>query len=712
MDVQLSTLPFNGVAIVFACTLALILLWYNWRKGAIQLYALLVVFMVLWNVGSLVLAFERATPLLGANTLVRLLMGVGYIGSGIILYALTISLVRLFTPRIRILTGISLVSILVLQVSFVLLVVSPSEVNLPINPLHMLIGLFTLFLTFRYRKRLEPVVLHLAVGLFVTGQLAPLTNPQIGADNLSLLFCSLSTLLLGVAFTKREVIAPLQERSIQIASMQEVAQAVSAKTQVSDLLSEIATQAAQWLKADASGIFLRRQTNQYQLVASLNLPSAYANHAIHKGEGLIGQSIQLNKTMVIASSDARFGQLVLPSFPFGADLFGCVIVAPLRNQEDVIGAITVISSRHGRLFTDDDSVLLEIMAAEASIGIAYSQIAQEIELSRHNLEHVLDTTGNPIITINEHGIVQYANKMARNLQGKGYLLIPVDWIAGLGRQSWYEQKLDGRFYNCQSVQLEGRNPSQWLIAYSDVTREKEISTLRDDVIRLTSHDIKNPLQGAINNLELLQEDLSNIENPEIQVSLGELDTQLRRIEKITTTILSASHELTNETCSLTEILKATMEEAHQQASRRKQQLVLQDHEESILVNGAREQLKRAFINLVDNALKYSPPDSIVTISITMDAGRGIIAIADRGVGIPHALQGKVFRPFFRGQDHGQQAQTTGTGVGLSIVQSIIENHGGKIWFTSTEGVGTIFYVSLPVVRQESSVSSIQEQSHL
>jgi two-component system sensor histidine kinase VicK len=104
-------------------------------------------------------------------------------------------------------------------------------------------------------------------------------------------------------------------------------------------------------------------------------------------------------------------------------------------------------------------------------------------------------------------------------------------------------------------------------------------------------------------------------------------------------------------------------------------------------------LTRIIGNLVTNAAKFSPAGTTITVSAEQDDAWVTVSVTDEGIGIPAALQGRVFERFFQGQD--QPVGKRGTGVGLAIAHRYAELHGGRIWLESTEGAGTTFFFTLP-----------------
>lgn len=115
------------------------------------------------------------------------------------------------------------------------------------------------------------------------------------------------------------------------------------------------------------------------------------------------------------------------------------------------------------------------------------------------------------------------------------------------------------------------------------------------------------------------------------------------------------------------------------------------------VNTDREKLKRILVNIISNAVRYTPPDGRVRIAVEKESEKIKITVSDSGVGIPQSDQSKIFDKFFR-SSNAMKLAPDGTGLGLFISKSLLEAMGGQIRFRSAEGKGTIFNLILPITQ--------------
>ena len=102
------------------------------------------------------------------------------------------------------------------------------------------------------------------------------------------------------------------------------------------------------------------------------------------------------------------------------------------------------------------------------------------------------------------------------------------------------------------------------------------------------------------------------------------------------------------------------------------------------------------MNLLHNAVKFSPGGGDVSVTVRVVAADVVVAVTDHGVGIPSAAQARIFERFYKVDRARVRGETAGTGLGLAIARHIIDQHGGRIWVESTEGVGSMFSFSLPI----------------
>ena len=114
-----------------------------------------------------------------------------------------------------------------------------------------------------------------------------------------------------------------------------------------------------------------------------------------------------------------------------------------------------------------------------------------------------------------------------------------------------------------------------------------------------------------------------------------------------------------------------------------------------LVRGDRERIGQALLNLLHNAVKFSPAGSAVTVGVTPAETEVVVAVEDHGQGIPRTALPRIFERFYK-VDRARTRGAGGTGLGLSIARHIVEAHGGRIWAESEEGTGSTFSFAIPI----------------
>ena len=723
----------NGITLALAFGLLLIVLWHDLRREFHQYFASFLILVMLWNAGALLT--QTAMLLAADEVLLRaavIAMELGFTGASVAIFALTSSLVRAQPRSFRALAFTSLVVVLAyrLMVSLGEAVVRDPETamtsfNLQSQPLLLVFYLIfdgtTLYLVWRHRRKIRSREIVTGISLFVIGQSVSFFNPELQAFALSTVISALAALLMSFALLKQDIIDPLAERMSQVEAIHRVSLAITSQTSLSTVLEQIATQAARWLNAEAVGIWLYRE-GELVLSTVHNLPEAFLHRHLALGQGVIGTVAQARQSMHL--EDYRRDWRGAPDLPVARETFGSVIAAPLTYGQEVIGALMVIAARDGRLFDKDDVHLLELLGAQAAVAISNSHLfeeqkalASQLEVSRSQLETVLTSTLNPVIAVSRSLDLLFANRAAQDLIGaEPRPLATLLWNDGqplladntltimrsLRRRRFYtcEIALGQTIYLCYVTALRYGNIDGWVAILNDITQLKELDRLKNEMIRMTSHDLKNPLQAAMANLDLLRDDLTDNPDPEIARTMDVIERQLQRMNRIIRGILDLERArmgaLKLEPHDPSRLIDETVDELRHVVE--EQKLVFQVEVDSNLplILCDFDQFKRALVNLVENAFKFTPSGGRVSLTARVRQDSVIFTIADSGVGIPEDAQAYVFDRFFRVNQAGTE-HVSGSGLGLSLVKTVVDNHKGKIWLTSSIGHGTTFHVQIPAV---------------
>jgi len=269
----------------------------------------------------------------------------------------------------------------------------------------------------------------------------------------------------------------------------------------------------------------------------------------------------------------------------------------------------------------------------------------------------------------------------------------------------YEVVLKGRVYLCHVATLGDDHIEGWVAVLNDVTQLKELDRLKSEMVRMASHDLKNPLMGAMAYLELLEEDLIDVNRPQLQKSVKTVEHQLVRMERIIRGILDLeklkiAFNLDDE-CQPGDIVEAALNELNQYIYDADVHVDVKIAEDVGSFRGNQEQFERAIINIIENAVKFTLKNGVVRISVYSKDNDIIFEVSDNGVGIPADVVPRVFDRFFRGQQAGVE-HVTGSGLGLSLVKGTVDKHGGRIWLESELNHGTTVYVAVPSNSNERS----------
>ena len=228
--------------------------------------------------------------------------------------------------------------------------------------------------------------------------------------------------------------------------------------------------------------------------------------------------------------------------------------------------------------------------------------------------------------------------------------------------------------------------------------QRKLAGYKSRLIATISHELKNPLASILGHLDLigLEADLTR----SMTDSAKAMERAAERMRSIIDDLLTLAEVADPDTAldpaavDITAVLAEVLDLLRVMADQKSQRVLVQVPPTPLYVSGQAKELFQLCANLVSNAMKYTPAEGTISVSLTTSADDVELVVADSGIGISTADQQRLFDEFFRSTNPAALA-TTGTGLGLSIAHRIVERHHGQIAVSSALGTGTTFTVTLP-----------------
>ncbi|SDS25236.1 GAF domain-containing protein [Nocardioides scoriae] len=236
-------------------------------------------------------------------------------------------------------------------------------------------------------------------------------------------------------------------------------------------------------------------------------------------------------------------------------------------------------------------------------------------------------------------------------------------------------------------------------------RLEELDRAKDAFISTVSHELRTPLTSIVGYLELMSEGGMGELTSDVAQSVTIIERNVGRLRALVEDLLSLSAydaeqvHLDLRALDLAPVVAECQQTLAPSTAAKDIEVTVVSDSEVPLVLGDRRQLERVLLNLLNNAVKFSHPHGAVTVRLHAEGDDVVLSVVDTGIGIPAAEQDRLFSRFFR-SSLSVADEIQGTGLGLALVQSVVEWHGGSVEIESQEGRGTTVLVRLPRAPQE------------
>jgi PAS domain S-box-containing protein len=539
---------------------------------------------------------------------------------------------------------------------------------------------------------------------------------------------------LAFASVSRDI-TKLRQQTEQIALLNQITRAAIETRDLRHMLQTQAEHLGKLIGADACYIDLWDQARQKMIPAAAAGPlqasypglkmtssqPAWSSAVREAGHTLVAEDV-LNTLQIdpgLAKQLALASALGLPLISdgnmFGAALIACNQPHHFSAEEIALGeqaarqiALAVANARLYQAVADERS-RLQAMIRSNRDGVVLIGTDLRILVINESALRLMQVPGQPEEWTNQplnaalDVLHQYAPDVVGVTQDEMRRVIAGDQAPGEG-----EYQVQSRFIRWLNLPVRtGVTALGRLLVLHDVTEERLLDQLRDDLTRTMVHDLRNPLSGIWGALDILRlihptdgetHDLIEIARHSTKNMLGLVNAILdvSRLE-------SGQMPLNRDALALDRLVSEIIQLQIPLTST-KQLHVINDVPQFLPPVWADDDLmRRVFQNLIGNAIKFTPEDGNITISACLqndNPAQMLVAIGDTGPGIPEALRSRLFEKFVTGATAG-----VGSGLGLAFCRLAIEAHGGKIWIDSNVTQGTTFKFTMPMVQELDSMQS-------
>jgi PAS domain S-box-containing protein len=423
---------------------------------------------------------------------------------------------------------------------------------------------------------------------------------------------------------------------------------------------------------------------------------------------------QQHDMLVLPTPDAMRQTLALPEeweLPAQA-----LIALPLFANQQLAGVLWAGYAEPQPLPLPRQELLLAL-ANQAGTHVATSLLFHTAEGGRRRMAAVLASTSEPVIVIDQTNRIIFANSALEESFGLNGHTLANRLVQDVIADSDLQQLLLGDLSKTDGIELEAEDGESYHVSLSpvrsqagkvlgrvavlhNITRFKALDELKSEFIAMLSHDLRNPLAfmhtyasllGELGSLNAKQEEcvaniIGGIER--MHRTIGEL-LDLNRLE-------SAEETLQFAPIDLVDLLRTVAAEHATHARTTGNSLTVAVETDPLVVTADHWSLHWALNNLVSNALKYAAGSGEVVLSVRQSADHALLCVRDHGPGISKAEQVRIFEKFYRAS-RPESLRIEGSGLGLAVVKSVAQRHGGRAWVESEPGHGSTFCVALPLL---------------
>jgi PAS domain S-box-containing protein len=522
-----------------------------------------------------------------------------------------------------------------------------------------------------------------------------------------------------------------------LSSLRELSLALASEVETRSIARRIVKTAIDLLESDYASLFEYKKPNGPALLLDQNLRG---------GDSLSFSQLAEITEMIRQVTDTGEMRRLDSSPPpqaaaTGAAYYESLIVVPVQRGDQVDRALCLGYKTHKHL-EDRDQNTLSLLAIQASGHLENAALHQQLHDVNNRLRTILDSTKDGIILLDEYGRIVEVNPSAQRLMGfdlrehlgealtqvllqrsegdegqAGYShdeLIKLARIERLKPQGITRREFSRKLSSNQILYVEEigspvrdeRSQSVGrLLVLRDITEEKKLEEYRNEITGMAVHDLRAPLAGIINALKLAQEHMDQPGGTDrvkraLNISRANADKMMDLVNTMLDIRKGREMSLERVPTAIDDLIELARLAVILNAEKANITIDVVIPPNLPLVNIDQDKLRRVLVNLLDNALRFTPSGASIQVSVQHIAEQGKlrVRVADSGPGIPQKDRSRVFEQYWQSKDYKPLRGSKGSGIGLAFCKRVLEAHGENIWVEPVGPLpGATIAFTLPVV---------------
>jgi two-component system, NtrC family, sensor histidine kinase KinB len=539
----------------------------------------------------------------------------------------------------------------------------------------------------------------------------------------------------SVAVLNARLYTESQRTARVMSALADGAAAINTSLEMQDVWTRILNQTMQALQVETVALALLESDGElvFQAAAGQNSGNI-PRRKIPAGQGLAGVVMREGRGLVVPNvrEDKRFSDVDT----FGGIEMRAVAIVPIQTEGKVIGILEAINPI-SKFFDPDAAVVMTGLGSLAGTSIQNARLFKRLQQAHQRYRQLFEDSIDPIVITDWDGKVLEANRQAVRLSGyeqKRLHGMTIDQLHEVNRDKVGKQfELlregdDGCMYesalvkqnedrapvevHVRRVEFEETDSLQWI--FRDITARKDLDGLRDDMTAMIYHDLRSPLANIVSSLDMLSTMTTQTETGQSMLTIATNSTA--RIQRLINSLLDISRletgqqVLDQKAVDPAALVAEAIQDVEPASSARRQKLEKRLAAALPLVFVDVDMIYRVFVNLLENAIKFTPAEGKVEIGGRVEDADWIrMWVRDNGPGIPATEQERIFEKFTRLRGDGKQG---GLGIGLAFCRLAVLAHGGRIWLESTPGKGSTFWMTLPIARAKKTGKLLRQTGRL